>query len=276
LNSIVHIRRIANASKVFSSAVLEIETGEKRDIERYIDAKRGEIYFGKAIILAEGITEEYLLSAAADLLGNPLDDYGIVICNINSTNFKPYVQLLNTLNIPWILFTDGDYYENVKVKDIESGEDKIVRKYHIMSTGASVNYRGNEIVEKLLVDLDIISSEEISDDYDEQDKVFRKKGCFIGRYTFEVDMMIDSDVNGIKILKSIYSELIDGGKKMQQNFEAELDNKEYWNALKKIENNISKGRFAQRLANELIPELIPEYIKLGINQLISKVQEDNE
>ena len=277
LNSIVHIRRIANASKVFSTASLEIEIKEKRDIERYIDAKRGEIYFGKAIILAEGITEEYLLSAAADLLGNPFDDYGIVICNINSTNFKPYIQLLNALNIPWILFTDGDYYELEKIKDSESDEDKTVRKYHIMSTGADfVNYRGNEIIEKLLVDLDIISSKDISDDYDEQDKLFRKKGCFIGMYTFEVDMMMNAGVNGINILKSIYSELIDGGKKMQQNFDAELDKGEYWKALRKIEDNISKGRFAQRLANELIPELIPDYIKKGIDKIIKKVQKNNE
>ena len=39
-----------------------------------------------------------------------LDRKGIICCNINSTNFKPYVQFLDTLGIPYVVITDGDYY----------------------------------------------------------------------------------------------------------------------------------------------------------------------
>ena len=59
---------------------------------------------------------------------------------------------------------------------------------------------------------------------------------------------------------------------MKDNFEMDLDTGEYWSALKKIEGNISKGRFSQRLASDLIAELIPKYINDGIATIIKKVK----
>ena len=275
LNSIVHIRRIDNSSKIFSTVNLTIGKKEKNDIERYIDAKRGEIYFGKGIILAEGITEEYFVPAAASLQSTPLDDYGIVVCNIDSTNFKPYVQLLKTLNIPWILFTDGDYYEKRTVKN-KNNEDKEERVYHIKKTDEVGYYRGNENIKELLVSLDTLIEGEVPEDYSDQDELFHKNSCFVGKYTLEVDMMEETNKDGIKLLKAIYSELKPGGEEMQKNFEDALDAEDYWLALKKIDNNISKGRFAQRLASDLTPSLIPEYIQDGINAIIEKIKESYE
>lgn len=275
LRSIVHIRHAGNSSHVFSTVNLSIGEKEKRDIERYIDAKRGEIYFGKAIILVEGITEEYIIPAAANLADTPLDDFGVVVCNIDSTNFKPYIQLLNALNIPWILFTDGDYYEIKMVKNAK-GEDKAERTYHVMNNGGSCGYRGNEIIAKSLVELGLLTAEQIPDDYSKQDKLFQEKGCFIGRYTLEVDMMDDLDADGIERIKNVYDELKSGGEEMQDNFEDALDNNEYWLVLKKIEGNISKGRFAQRLADELTKEMLPDYILDGIEALITKIKASYE
>ncbi len=276
LESIVHIRRVEGSSKIYSTARLNIASAERRDIERYIDAKRGEVYFGKGIILCEGITEEYIIPASAYLFGTPLDEYGIVVCNINSTNFKPYIQLLNTLHIPWVLFTDGDYYELEKVIDPKTGKDKIVKKHHIMSTGDDGHYLGNRIIEKLLVDLALIDKKDIPDDYIDQDNLFSEKGCFIGCYTLEIDMMNKVNKNGTNILKAVYKELILGSKEMQENFEDVIDGKDYWQALEKIEANVSKGRYAQRLSDKLTKELIPNYIEKGIATIIQKVKEGNE
>ncbi len=273
LNSIVHVRRIEKASEIFSTVNLKIDLKEKADIERYIDAKRGEIYFGKGIILVEGITEEYIVPASAKLQETPLDDFGIVVCNIDSTNFKPYVQLLNTLHIPWILFTDGDYYEIKTVKDKKSGNDKEVRVYHIRETGADKFYKGHENIQRLLLSTGMIKEEEIPEDYNHQVDLFRKNGCFVGKYTLEVDMMEETNQQGIGKLKSVYNELKPGGEEMQENFEEALDDGDFWEALKKIDNNISKGRFAQRLASELIIELPPDYVKEGIKSIIGKIKE---
>lgn len=277
LNSVVHIRKVEESSNVFSTANLSIEEREKKDIERYIDVKRGEIYFGKGIILAEGITEEYLLPAFANILETPLDDYGIVVCNIDSTNFKPYIQLLNCLNIPWILFTDGDYYEITIEKDAKTGKDKEVKTYHILqSEDADSHYRGNELIAKILTELSIVDEDDIPEDFSEQDDFFEEKGCFIGIYTLEVDMMECTDGHGIDIFKDVYEELITGGDKMQENFEEAINDEDYWLALKKIEDNVSKGRFAQRLSNDLTDTFIPTYIKSGLEKIVKMVQESYE
>lgn len=270
LRSIVHIRHAGNSSHVFSTVNLSIEQKEKKDIERYIDAKRGEIYFGKAIILVEGITEEYIIPSAAILAATPLDNFGVVVCNIDSTNFKPYIQLLNTLNIPWVLFTDGDYYEIEEYVD-EEGETKRKRRYHILDeeSGQESGFKGEENVQNILSELGIIEE-------DEEDINFEDNGCFIGYYTLEVDMMDKAGVEGIKKLKDVYDELKLGSEAMQENFENALDNKEYWLALKKIEGNISKGRFAQRLADKLTKEMLPDYILDGIEAIVNKVKTSYE
>lgn len=272
LNYVVHIRKVDDSSKVFSTVNLSLQDKDKRDIERYIDAKRGEIYFGKGIILAEGITEEYFIPAAADLIEKPLDNYGIVVCNIDSTNFKPYIQLLNTLSIPWILFTDGDYYEIEKYDD-KDGNPKTRRIYHIMDEdrGRDYSYKGKENIFNILLELGIIEP-----DTEIEDLNFEQNGCFIGEYTLEVDMMDNAEDDGMDVLKSVYDELRPGGAKMQENFEKRLDEEDYWGALQKIEDNISKGRFAQRLVDELIPELVPDYIKEGIDAIVQKVKDSYE
>jgi putative ATP-dependent endonuclease of the OLD family len=273
LESIVHIRRIDNSSKIFSTINLKISSDQKKDIERYIDAKRGEIYFGKGIILVEGISEEYILPSSANLLNKSLDAYGIVVSNINSTNFKPYVQLLNALNIPWVILTDGDFYETKIIKDSEGEKEKKI--FHTISTNGG-NYMGNENIEKLLIGLGILNETQIPSDPEDQDELFNKCGCFIGEYTLEVDIMNVAENSDLEILKSVYENLTNGGKKMQKNFEIAIDKKDFYSALKKIENNIGKGRFSQRLAGEMTASMIPNYIKNSIISIIEKVKNIHE
>ena len=53
------------------------------------------------------------------------EEKGIVICNVDSTDFLPYAKLLNNLSIPYAIITDGDFYS------IEDKEE-LVRKYHVL------------------------------------------------------------------------------------------------------------------------------------------------
>lgn len=277
LDYIVHIRRErSSASKVYSTSGLGIAQDDKNDIERYIDAKRGEIYFGKAVILAEGITEEYILSAAAEIQGTPLDDYGIIVCNIHSTNFKPYIQILEALHIPWVLFTDGDYYENSTIKDPKTSEDVTKKNFHIISTGGDANYEGNETIAGILDELKLLKKEDIPTNFGQQDILFRAKGCYIGEYTLEVDMMIDADADDLVEVKKIFSDLCGGKQKMKSNFNQLIDKEDYWTALKRIEQYIGKGRFAQRLSGSLTKGFIPNYVSEGISGIIKKVEKDHE
>lgn len=265
IESIVHVRHNKNLeSKIYSTSNIEIDVDDLKDMGRYLDARRGELYFGAGVILVEGIAEEYLIPKFSELLGFPLDNYRIVVCNINSTNFKPYVQLLKKLNIPWCLITDGDYYEI---------EDK-KRVYHRLNYGTSDKngYAGVNNIETLLTDLAILKPKSMPEKTEAKKELFAEYGCFIGDYTLEVDIMEEATEEGQAIIKQIFSELKPGGERQQQNFDKLLDNGDYWEVLEKIEMpQIGKGRFSQRLSSNVITDQIPLYVQEAIEFIIKKV-----
>lgn len=272
LKSIVHLFRPQNeATSVKSTTDINLEPHEIMDVERYIDANRGEIYFGKGVIVVEGIAEEYLIPVFADKLKLPLDRYGIVVCNINSTNFSPYLRLLSKLGIPYVVITDGDYYQ---INNIES---KPTRKYHVMESDSisEWGYLGFEIIRKTLAELEEISDGDIPSDYDEQEKLFKSHSCHIGHHTLEIDIMTACTGAGAKdIIVQVFSELTDGGDQQKANFKSEILSGEYWKCHNKIEaNGIGKGRFAQRFSNVCNVEHIPEYIKNAIEDIVQKVND---
>jgi putative ATP-dependent endonuclease of OLD family len=100
--------------------------------------------------------------------------------------------------------------------------------------------------------------------------------CFVGYYTNEVDTMIKCKAVDLEVFKKVYSELRPGGETQQLNFDKELDSKNYWKALKKIDNNISKGRFAQRFASNIKLEMVPQYIQSAITSIVGSVKDNHE
>lgn len=283
IESIVHLHEKENETVVNATADMPISDGEFLDVERYLDVKRGEIYLGKGVILVEGIAEEYLIPRFAELLGKSLDEKGIIVCNINCTNFTPYVKLLENLDIPYAVITDGDYYfieEKTKKAKDGSDEVEVSRKYHVMNKdrpeGASIGYLGNEIIAKLFTDLKIVTKNDIPHDFREQDKLFNKHGFFIGSYTFEVDMMETSNGNedATKVFIDIFEDLTTGESIQKRNFYSEITSEDYWKCLSKIEGNgIGKGRFAQKLAVGCCKEQVPCYVKNAINYIYQKVNQ---
>ncbi|EKN5199272.1 AAA family ATPase [Staphylococcus pseudintermedius] len=273
LDSIVHLRSTKEGTIINTTANLSLTEKEMQDLERYIDVKRGERYFGKCVILVEGVAEEYLIPTFADKIGESIDLKGIICCNINSTNFKPFVSFLDLLGIPYVCITDGDYYTWIT----EEGEQK--RKYHIMHNEAhkSFGYLGLERVGELLVETEKIKDSEIPKDFNEQKDFFATKGFFVGNYTMEVDIMdACSDSNeGQDIIFDIFVDLTTGGEQQKKSFKKELEAGDYWSCLRKIENSsneVGKGRFAQRLSLMCIKEHIPYFIEEAITKIYSKIE----
>ncbi|WP_312522438.1 AAA family ATPase [Anaerospora sp.] len=276
INSIVHLSRNVDGSTLLrSSAKLQIAEEELVDLERYIDASRGEIYFGKGVILVEGIAEDYLVPQFAEIMELPLDEYGIVICNINSTNFKPYANLLEQLGIPFVIITDGDIYE----KNVVDG-GKIETKFHVyyedMQKHGNYGFLGHDNICNLMTELKWIDEDEIPESFAKQDELFQKNGCFVGIHTLEVDIMDTcyEDTEAEQVICDVYDALTPGGTKQKANFKAELENAEYWKCLKKIEGKgIGKGRFSQRLASSCTESHIPGYVEKAIKNICQKVNE---
>lgn len=272
INSIVHLHNDGTkGTEIHATAAMPMDEGEFLDVERYLDVKRGEIYLGKAVLLVEGIAEEYLVPRFAELLGKPLDEKGIIVCNINCTNFTPYVKLLHSLAIPYAVITDGDFYVI---------NDKDEREYHKMDTEETADrgWLGMEIIESMVSQLNLNSENEIPEDIGKLDELFKELGLFVGYYTFEVDMMVkaaakkDSKEENLNVICDLFSNLTTGGIVQKRNFKTEIMSGEYWKCLRKIEGNgIGKGRFSQKFAHVCKKEHIPTYIKEAIEYIYEKV-----
>lgn len=272
INSIVHLHNDGTkGTEIHATAAMPMDEGEFLDVERYLDVKRGEIYLGKAVLLVEGIAEEYLVPRFAELLGKPLDEKGIIVCDINCTNFTPYVKLLHSLAIPYAVITDGDFYVI---------NDKDEREYHKMDTEETADrgWLGMEIIESMVSQLNLNGENEIPEDIEKLDELFKELGLFVGYYTFEVDMMVKaaakkaSKEENLNVICDLFSDLTTGGIVQKRNFKTEIMSGEYWKCLRKIEGNgIGKGRFSQKFAHVCKKEHIPTYIKEAIEYIYEKV-----
>ena len=265
ITALVHLITTKNGTSVKTTADINLSEADYADLTRYIDVKRGELYTAKGIIFVEGISEEYLVPSFARVKGYDLDRLGVVICNINSTNFEPYCRFANALGIPYVIITDGDYYHIVDEKkhfgDMEEashigkGFDGIDRIYRIYQGAVDPEYpHWND---------------------EEKRKYFETFGTYIGEYTLEIDIFKKSIGSDRDILCSIFNQLTSGGQTQKKNFSAELSSGRYNKCLAKIESTysgIGKGRFAQRLATYVSASMIPEYVSNAIDAIVKEVR----
>lgn len=265
ITSLVHLITTKDGTEVNTTAGIDLSEDDYADLTRYIDVKRGELYTAKGIIFVEGISEEYLIPSFSKAKGYDLDRLGVVICNINSTNFEPYCRFAGSLGIPYVIITDGDYYHIVDEKkhfgDIEDanhvgkGFDGIDRIY--------LMYQGS------------VDPEYIHLNNKEKRTYFKTFGAYIGEYTLEVDIFKKATGPDRDVLCSIFNQLTNGGQVQKNNFSAELSSGMYNKCLSKIESTysgIGKGRFAQRLATHISASMIPEYISNAIDAIVAKVR----
>ena len=86
--------------------------------------------------------------------------------------------------------------------------------------------------------------------------------------------MLKDNPKCLDIICDLFNALTIGGIVQQMNFKKEINAKEYWKCLKKIEGNgIGKGRFSQKFASVCTIEHIPEYIEEAIEYIYKKVIE---
>ena len=90
-----------------------LEKGDYLFLQRFLDATKSNLFFAKGVIMVEGDAENLLLPVLADILGYPLEKYGISIVNVGSTAFLRYSGIFirkdgSTIGIPVSVITDCD------------------------------------------------------------------------------------------------------------------------------------------------------------------------
>jgi putative ATP-dependent endonuclease of OLD family len=116
--------------KIFSK---KEHIGYKRHLGRWLDATKSNIFFGRKVLLVEGIAERLLIPELAEKYWNrerkenePLrtfDGYGISIISVDGVAFRPFLHLFSEegLNIKCAVLTDSDP-DKIEVMDGSTGE----------------------------------------------------------------------------------------------------------------------------------------------------------
>ena len=91
-----------------------LEKGDYLFLQRFLDATKANLFFAKGVIMVEGDAENLLIPVIADILGYPLEKYGVSIVNVGSTAFLRYSRIFlrndleHTIDIPVSIITDCD------------------------------------------------------------------------------------------------------------------------------------------------------------------------
>lgn len=97
-----------------------LQKGDYLFLQRFLDSTKANLFFAKGIIMVEGDAENILIPVIADILGYPLEKYGVSIVNVGSTAFLRYSGIMvrkdgHTIGIPVSVITDCD----VKPYDVD-------------------------------------------------------------------------------------------------------------------------------------------------------------
>lgn len=106
--NLVMLRTTDTGSVAYAAADADLTEQEWSDIDRYLDATRSELVFGRRVLLVEGVAEQLMVPSLARTIDMDLDELGISVCAIGGTHFAAYIKLCTALGIPWAVLTDGD------------------------------------------------------------------------------------------------------------------------------------------------------------------------
>ena len=108
-----------------------LEKGDYLFLQRFLDSTKANLFFAKGIIMVEGDAENILIPVLADILGYPLEKYGISIVNVGSTAFLRYSGIMvrkdgTEIGIPVSVITDCDIKPDpaTKEKKFNAKEDE--------------------------------------------------------------------------------------------------------------------------------------------------------
>lgn len=90
-----------------------LQKGDYLFLQRFLDSTKANLFFAKGIIMVEGDAENILIPTIADIIGYPLEKYGISIVNVGSTAFLRYSRIMVrndgvNIGIPVSVITDCD------------------------------------------------------------------------------------------------------------------------------------------------------------------------
>ncbi|MCM3361241.1 ATP-dependent nuclease [Niallia sp. MER TA 168] len=245
----------------------------KRYLERWLDATKSDIFFGRKVLLVEGIAERLLMPKFFSILykekvvingekverGKTLEGQGISIISVDGVAFRPFLKLFgqNGLNIKCAVLTDSDP-EAIPVRDnkgeiITLDDNKVLKEEAYPSKMGEIESCQRTL--NLLNDFRPISNVYVSNNIK----------------TFEYDLLLE---NNTSFFLDIIQEYKLGTQKDRERILLSKGKdfaRECYNLISK-----EKGEFAQLILDKLNEGkklIIPTYIKQAFDFLL---EEDGE
>lgn len=117
-DSIAHIINRGNGSYAASNGCSECISDTWDELGYRMSILPAEAFFSSVVLLVEGPSEQLFYAELAKANGIDLDFYNISILPVDGVQFKVYVNVLNAMEIPWVLRTDNDV-SKITVQEVE-------------------------------------------------------------------------------------------------------------------------------------------------------------
>ena len=110
MDNVLFIKKVGAETKVVEYSTSDLTSEELKNLNHKVMETRGEILYSNFVILAEGETEELFLPIYfKKYFGmEPFEMGATIIQTHGSGGYNPFVNLLEKLEIPWYIFSDGD------------------------------------------------------------------------------------------------------------------------------------------------------------------------
>lgn len=246
VRSLMVLRRpsVAGTTVARSLAATPFTEDEVADLQRFLDVTRAECLFARGVLLVEGVAEQYIIPALAQLRGMPLDVLGVSIFVVDGTHFAAFDKFFGPsgLGLPYAVLTDGD-------PEVSSKRTGAYRVRHLLaSRGVPVQ---PDCTEETLR------------------HIAAQNGVFLGNWTLEVDLYGAGQhlpvLSTMRALASTEAARARADEAMQS---VKIND---WQAFLSDIKSIGKGRFAQRLAPALTGSGCPTYVAGALDWIKARV-----
>ena len=94
---------------------------ELYNLNMYVQRTRGEILFATKWVLYEGQTEDIVIQYCAEIMGKPLDEFGVSgIFYRGNGSAGAFVKLARVLGIPWVILADNDLQGQSTINEVKN------------------------------------------------------------------------------------------------------------------------------------------------------------
>jgi putative ATP-dependent endonuclease of OLD family len=107
-DSIIHIINRNSDSYAASGGCSDCISNAWDNLGYRMSILPAEAFFSRVVLLVEGPSEKLFYTELAEALNIDLDFYNISILTVDGIQFKVYVDILDAMEIPWVLRTDND------------------------------------------------------------------------------------------------------------------------------------------------------------------------